>query len=468
MSHKSLVKNTTLLSINKLTLIASSFLLLPLYTSYFSASEYGLATLAVSYIAICAPLLTLRLDIGVFKHIVEVRDNFEKTRAIVSSFVFLLAPILCLFLIIATLVSQFTHIPYAALIVCNIITSIVLTSLNQFVRGIGSTNLFVLTSIITTAFSLFLSWFGVTVLGTGIEVMFVSSIISQSIGCTVLGVKTGIHKYVSIKYIDIKTQKKLLRYSLPLIPDSVSFWILSIADRTILSIFLGVASVGVYTVASKFSSILAQAVGVFFQSWTEAATQYSKKDSRDQLYSEVFSAYLRIFTSATILIVSLMPFAFPILIKGEVFMDAYWYAPVLLYAMIAHAAEAFVSSLYLANNLTKQIAKTTILGAVVNISIGLSLVHYIGVWAVVLSTLLGYLSTALYKYFNIRTYGISLSISLRLIVTLLLLLFVNAMFYYLNSPFGNVASISIAVISALLLNRASLRNGRHILMRTSP
>lgn len=452
MGHSNLIKNTILLFINKISLVLSAFILLPVFTANFGAAEYGLATLIAGYVSLLAPLLTLRMDIGIFKHIVEARDDIGRVKVIFSSFAVVMLPILFAFIGVAILAGVLFNITFYPLIIANIVVTILFSLISQFARGVGRTSAFVSTSLLVTAISFVVSLLGITIFGLGVEVIFISAILSQLLGIIVLVINTKIGQFFSAKCIDRSTQKQLLKYSLPLVPDSASYWIMNISDRTVLSIFLGVSSAGVYTVANKFSSIVDQAIGVFFQAWTESATEYAKKENRDKLYSDVFSAYMRVFVSISLIIVSIMPFVFSLFVKGDEFQPAYMYIPILMYAMIAHAAEAFISSIYLANDLTKQIAKTTAFGAVINIVVNIMLVMFIGIWAAAVSTLLSYLITAIYRYYDVRKYGIMLQVAPNLVYVILATIVVNACLFYWASTVGNILSLVITVIVAMLLN----------------
>ena len=452
MGHSSLIKNTALLFINKVSLVLSSFILLPVFTANFGAAEYGLATLIAGYVSLLAPLLTLRMDIGIFKHIVEARDDHNRIKVIVSSFALIMLPILLGFLCVSISAGILFNIPYYPLIVGNILIAILFSLISQFSRGIGRTSAFVSVSLLVTVISFVISLLGITMLELGIEIIFISAIISQLLGIVALAINTSMLQFLSAKHIDKTTQKQLLKYSLPLVPDSASYWVMNISDRTVLSVFLGISSAGIYTVANKFSSIVDQAIGVFFQAWTESATEYAKKENRDRLYSDVFSVYMRVFVSISLVITSLIPFIFPILVKGDEFQSANLYVPILMYAMIAHAAEAFISSIYLANNLTKQIAKTTLFGAVINIIINIMLVMCVGIWAAAISTLISYLITAIYRYYNVRKYGIILQVAPGLMCTILVAIAINASLFYWNNTTGDVLSLLFTGIVVVFLS----------------
>ncbi|WP_306435860.1 lipopolysaccharide biosynthesis protein [Odoribacter splanchnicus] len=56
-------------------------------------------------------------------------------------------------------------------------------------------------------------------------------------------------------YIDFFLIKKLLRYSVPLTPSAISLWLSKMADRIIISIYVGVAATGIFSVANQIAFI---------------------------------------------------------------------------------------------------------------------------------------------------------------------------------------------------------------------
>ena len=74
MSRKSsLAKNTAILTFGKICTHFVSFFLLPLYTGILEPAEYGTANLLTSYVFLIVPLVSLMLEQGLFRFLLEVR-----------------------------------------------------------------------------------------------------------------------------------------------------------------------------------------------------------------------------------------------------------------------------------------------------------------------------------------------------------------------------------------------------------
>ena len=69
---KQLAKNTIIIFIGKVCTQLISFFLLPLYTGYLKTSEYGIVDLITTYITLLVPIITLELEMSIFRYLVEI------------------------------------------------------------------------------------------------------------------------------------------------------------------------------------------------------------------------------------------------------------------------------------------------------------------------------------------------------------------------------------------------------------
>ena len=55
----------------------------------------------------------------------------------------------------------------------------------------------------------------------------------------------------------------MYQYSIPLVPNGISWWIVNVSDRTIITAIIGTAANGIYAVSNKFPTILSSLLGIF-------------------------------------------------------------------------------------------------------------------------------------------------------------------------------------------------------------
>ena len=71
--ERTLAKNTIIVSIGKISTQLISFLLLPLYTAYLSTNEYGTVDLLNTLISLIIPIISLKIDQGIFRFLIDER-----------------------------------------------------------------------------------------------------------------------------------------------------------------------------------------------------------------------------------------------------------------------------------------------------------------------------------------------------------------------------------------------------------
>lgn len=87
--EKQLLKNTIIVSIGKICTQLVTFFLLPLYTSALTTKEYGAVDLLNTIIGLLLPIVTLQLEQGVFRFLIDVRNEYEKQKKIITSIFFI-------------------------------------------------------------------------------------------------------------------------------------------------------------------------------------------------------------------------------------------------------------------------------------------------------------------------------------------------------------------------------------------
>ena len=75
---RELVKNTLIISIGKFSTKLVQFLLLPLYTSILTTSQYGEYDLLNIISIFLIPIITLQMDEGMFRFLIEAKNDKDK------------------------------------------------------------------------------------------------------------------------------------------------------------------------------------------------------------------------------------------------------------------------------------------------------------------------------------------------------------------------------------------------------
>ena len=118
---KDLVKNTFIILLGKVCTQFLSFFLMPLYTNVLSSSEYGTVDLIITYVALFVPVITLQIEMGLFRNLIDFREDEKARVRVVTSGLRRLCLQLIAFVVIFTVLNLFVKIPHGIYILLCII-----------------------------------------------------------------------------------------------------------------------------------------------------------------------------------------------------------------------------------------------------------------------------------------------------------------------------------------------------------
>ena len=396
---KELVKNTIIILIGRVSTQLLSFFMMPLYTHYINTSDYGYVDLIQSYIALIVPIIILRFDSAVFRFLIDAReDKKEKNNIITNTFLVFIVQIM-IFVILFLVLSRFFKFEYLIYIILNVIFMAIAQVLMQMARGVGDNLGYAISSIIAGGITIITNLICIFKFKLGGESILISAILANASCAAFLFVKNKFYK--NINKPQKQTMKKMLKYSIPMIPDGLSWWIVNASDRTLISIFLGNSMNGIYSVSCKFSNILSSFVQIFNMSWQENASLHINDKENVEYFSKILNKTYKLFFFTCILILYCIPFVFKFMI-GETYQEAFKYIPILLLGNLYNCIAIVLGGIYIARKETKKVAQTTILGAILNLIIDLILIKFIGIWAAAISTMISYIFLAVYRYIDIK------------------------------------------------------------------
>ena len=454
---KEYIRNTAILLLGKFTTQFMSFLLLPLYTKKLATEDYGTVDLIQTYITLLIPVLTLRLDSATFRFLIDRRKSETETKKCISNILNILFGSVLIASIIAIALPFFgISIPHYGYICANLIVLMCSNIMLQILRGLGKTIHYAIASIITGVGTIVINVIQIAWLGHGAESILLSSTIANLFCLLFVVFSTKLWKNYSPKLYDKQLTSEFLKYSVPMIPNSLSWWVVNTSDRTIIRIFLGAAFNGIYTVSCKFSNVLNSVFSIFNISWQETASLHINDKDRDEFFSSMINKLLMMFSSVALCILVALPLFYNILI-GEDYWSSYNYIPVLLYANSWNVLISLIGGIYVAKKRTKEIASTTIVSAIINIVIDLVLVHFIGLHAATISTLVSYMAMAIYRAIDCQKY-VKYKMDIRGIIIFTIVFAISATIYLINQPILNIANAIFVALYVFLANRKNIKS----------
>ncbi|MFA5546141.1 MAG: polysaccharide biosynthesis C-terminal domain-containing protein [Sphaerochaetaceae bacterium] len=269
----------------------------------------------------------------------------------------------------------------------------------------------------------------------------------------------GIHfeKRIRISRFNSAKLRELLKFSIPLIPNSICWWFVSLCDKYVIAIFLGTSANGIYAVSNKFPQLITFATSVFQLAWQESAIMEANSEERDRFYSGIFNQYLRLLCSAFIAGIFAIRIVMPYIVDAK-FADSLLYVPPLLFSTVFSAFSQFYGTSYLVSKKTSGVFTTTLISAVVNLAVCLSLIKIVGLWAAPLSTCCAYLVQWIVRDHQLRG-EFKVRIDWKTFIPLLLLmLLLSGLYYIVNDLALQIIVLFIAVCIALFINWKTIKN----------
>lgn len=452
--EKNLAKNIIIITIGKICTQLITFFLLPLYTGILSTEEYGTVDLLNTLVSLLLPIVTFQVEQAVFRELIEVRGKKDRESRIISSAVITVIFQCIVYLIIFALISPFINNHYKFFLATNVVANIFLSLLLQIARGFGDNKKYAFASFISALSTIAFNVLFLVVIKLGANGMLLGTMLGQIVATIYLFISLKLYKYLKVKAYKKEVIESLWKYSLPLIPNAISWWVFNASDRVIASAFLGVDQNGILAASLKFSTVFITFYNIFNMSWTESISIAIKDADVSDYFNRMFNIVLRLFTAMAVGMIACMPFIFPIMINQK-FSSGYGLIPISIIGSLFNVVVGLISVIYVAEKNTKAIASTSIVSAVINIMVHLILIKFIGLYAAVISTFVAFFVMSIYRLVDASKRYFKIKIDMKFIIQSLIALIFVFVSYYINNIYLNVFVVLFVVLFAIYINKDS-------------
>lgn len=457
MSHKSqLVKNTAIIAIGKLSTQILSYILLPLYTSKMVPSEYGIYDLVCTLSLFLCPVITLLIEESMFRFLIDSTTDQEKRKIISQTIIYTLLGVVvfipCSFYIL-NIFSNYS-IGFQFVFTFFVISNIIIGLSNALSRGLSKIKLYSISNfilgIVTIALTIIVLFFKANAEG-----LLIANSIANILTAIIIFNKLKVKRYIGKP--DIPIMKKMLKYSVPLVPNSISWSIINMSDRIILTYAINSDSTGIYGIANRFPNIINVLYGYFYTAWKESAAKIRKDENPEIYYNNIYQDIKKFLFAITLCLIAIMPFAFPIFINKQ-YNEAYIYIPIIMIATYYSNLSSFYGGIFGAYKATKIMGITTFVAAAINLIVDIAFVWKFGIFAACISTLVADLIVYYYRKIKLRRY-IKLK-ELKWQKSAIVLSIICIIYYtkYFSLPTIlywtiNFISLSIALVYSVIINK---------------
>ncbi|MGR5306679.1 lipopolysaccharide biosynthesis protein [Vibrio mediterranei] len=452
---KRLFKHTIIYAIGNFGSKALNLILLPFYTAVLTTEEYGTIDIVLVTLILLSPLVSVNMGESIYRFSMD--KNYKKEEVFNSGL------LICLCGLLLTMLGSFLlkdFLSYNEIITPFIILIFVFVFqgvVKQYARALEKLTIYMIGDIIQVVIFIaliftFLNYYDMGVIG------FVYAKIGALLAETLYVYISGkLYKTIGHR-VNFEYSRQMLLFGLPLVPNSIMWWVSNASDRYILAAMASLSSVGIYSVAVKFPIIVAHISTVFFKSWQTSAIEQNESKDSSQYQTKVFNAYACfLFLLSSMIIVVIKP-VMEILVS-EVFYEAWRYVPILLLSAVYSSLGGFLGINYNVAKDTKRALISTVIAAVVNIVLNLILIPKYEVYGASIATLISFfilfvvrvIDTPRYKdmEFDFKLYSI---LSMLIILQMFLLYTIEAIYYQVG-----ISSLLLIIMLVYIKQRLAKR-----------
>lgn len=448
---KSLVSDTLIFAIGNFTVKFLYFIIMPIYTASLSSEEFGLADLLNNTLQLVVPIFTLSISDAVFRFMLD--KDADKSRFLSNGFFVLFGGFIVVIVGII-LISFIAHLDtYWYYFVLWYLFEALRILFAQYTRADGKIWIFSLNGIIGAFVLLISTYILVLRLELGVSGYLISFIISDVASIIFLICRIPIITRIKWCNVKISVITMMLTYSLPLIPNMLSWWFTNISSRYVVAGFCGLSIAGLFSSASKLPALLNIVTSVFQQSWQIASVREFQESQKSFFFDSVFRKYSFVCLMACSILIILVPFVSKIVLQGE-FYKAWVYTPMLLFSALLGCYSTFLGTFYSVVKDNVKAMKSTLWGAGINILLCICTIPFIGVIGALIANTVSYLIIVAIRTKDVQQY-IYLPINYKIFIISVFACLLQAITISIDIKFGLCMSI-VSMVMILLLHKNEL------------
>lgn len=399
--YTKLISNTVLFAIGSFSSKVLTFLLMPLVTRVLQPEDYSTADLIVQMANLMLPLATA----GILHAIIRFGlDKSVRKSDVFTTGLLIIAGGLSVFLVFAPLLHRLSYFGgNTALIYIYVLTSSMRSLCSQFVRAKEYVRLYAIDGVFATLTVVLFNVLFLLVFQLGIVGYVLATVCSDLLSAFFLFVIARLWKYIRLRRGMLAVSLDMLRYSMPLIPTTISWWLTNVSSRYIIAEILGSAVNGQYTAANKIPTIVTIISGIFIDAWQLSAVTDGTGRDQAAFFTRVFVAFQSIaFLCGSGLILG-DRLAMTLLTAKE-YSDAWRYVPVLVMSTCFASMDQFLGSVYMVEKRSSMALVTQMLGAVINVGLCIVLlpIPEIGAIGAALACLISYMAVFVMRAVSAR------------------------------------------------------------------
>jgi len=366
------------------------FLMIPFYTYYLKPADYGINEL----VGITIELISIVLGMGISDAVYRFYfDKDVKSPNIVISSACIGVPLLSL--IVLSILSFFSkqlsnlvlgdtkYWLYITLSLASLWFGQQINLVYTYLRITESSKSYSILALSRLTIALSLNIIFVAGLKWGVLGIFVSNLITVALFslCTF----PFLLKKVGFSF-SIPLAKKMLRYSMPIIPANMASLIVNASDRFFIRAFLSLADAGIYSLGYKLGNIVFYIVRVpFMQIWEPRRYALYRDNAPPQIYARIATYFFTLMVFIGLGISVLIQDVIKIISPRE-YWQAAAYVPAIVVCYIIYALDHHVAFGISIIKKTEYWTYVNLVMGAMNLGLNYILISQYGVWGAICAT----------------------------------------------------------------------------------
>lgn len=447
-NSKKLLSNTILYSIGEIIPKVLSFILLPILTVYLTTEEYGINSYTTSIMMFVFVLASLSFNTFLLSQFYKEKDKDKREDIVGTVFysimLFNIFLLVLQLLIFPSIINVFNiNIPFYPFFFLAIVNNffdvmgiipLALYRVNDDVKG------FLLVSLSRTILQYILILILVVYLNYGLEGSFYGRLLGNI--PYVFVYLYYINKYGKFKIVK-SIFKSALRFSLPLLPGSISYIMISLSDRVILERYISLEKIGIYSVASTLALVLNIIVQALYKAIEPVLFKEYAGNNFSVVNSMLYKTYLCVIFVGAFGVAIFSKEIF-IIATSVNFLIGYKIVPGLVISVVIAGINIYLAMLMITENKQKYVSFITMLSGIICVTLNLILIPFMGYYGSVITSIASFSVVNVFCHYKTH-------IEKRYVIPQVILMLLIVVIPYLYDHFIIMENILLTIIFKFLL-----------------
>lgn len=454
--YKTVLKHTLYVTVGTVGSKLLYVLMLPLYTRWLTTSEFGAADTVTTIADILVILVFLNIGESIFVCPKNASEENQK-KYFTSGFLFILVMMAVAALVFCCIGVFFQEnsifVKYKYPLYFLLVARYIQVFVQSFTRSLNKMIIYSTTGIILTFLIAILSI--ILVPKYGVYGYLISIAFAHLLTAVYTSLAAKLYLYFELSKYDSQSLKEMLRYSIPLAPNSIMWWLINGINRPIMSSILGYGAIGVYAVSSRISGVINSLSEVLGTAWGNSVLDEYNKNGFEEFYNNYMRFLITVyFLGGLFMILISEPLVH--IFSTQEYYAAYKYIPLLVLGLIFSGISSCVGQIFAAIKKSKYFLYSSIFGGIVSIVFLLLLIKPFGLFGVAISLCISFCAIFIARWYYASKY-IHLD-NIKYVIELVALYIIS---YVLFSTMNGMCRYLFAFISILIIGVQSRKAIQH-------